>query len=91
MVSYDRKKIETALMVLSPILSLLLLFASILLSSHNYREEFLASAAVAKDSITTTAGNATNSTNTNHTNNVTTLAGSQHVYRGGAAAGSGGE
>jgi hypothetical protein len=84
-----------------PVMLLILIFTGIniviTIPSYEPRGTFLANAMLANNS-TTNAGNATNSSSiahinaTNSENNVTTAAGSSgHIYRGGAAAGSGGE
>jgi hypothetical protein len=87
---------------IGPVMLLILLIFTginivITVPSYEPRETSLANAILANNS-STNAGNATNSSSiahinaTNSENNVTTAAGSSgHIYRGGAAAGSGGE
>ena len=84
------KRTKNTFVILSPIL-LLLVFA-IPLTLQNPRHELLAATALAKNSTNT--NNLTNSSGVGHVNNnntATTTAGSEHIYRGGAAAGVGGE
>jgi hypothetical protein len=95
-------RIKIPAVVIGPVMLLILIFTGIniviTILSYEPRGTFLANAMPANNS-TTNAGNATNSSNithinaTNSENNVTTTAAgsSGHIYRGGAAAGSGGE
>jgi hypothetical protein len=94
-------RIKIPVVVIGPVVLLILIFTGIniviTILSYEPRGTFLANAMPANNS-TTNAGNTTNSSSiahinaTNSENNVTTAAGSSgHIYRGGAAAGSGGE
>ena len=64
---------------------LLFVFATIF-AYHDLFEGFYASA-----QLPTNAANVTNSNGTSIPGNASTIAGSRHIYRGGAAAGTGGE